>query len=1105
MATITPPPARARHLSDYQRRVRSPLARLRGYIRLYVGLEGALLFVLCLALWFWFGLALDYGFFRLFGIDWVQEWPWAVRLVLLVLVSAGVLTLVSLNVVGRLVRDFRDVALALVLERRFPRLLGDRLITAVELSDLRLAEEQGYSPAMVMETIHEAAERVEQAPVQKAFDWRRLVRRGVLAAALTAGLYVVVGGLFLLGDALWHTKAGRTGYARFNETALIWVERNILLQNTIWPRRAQLELIGFPAKELRIGKDYKIPPLRLRALEWVVADTNAEKAPEGWRALTWWDLANKHDLLPGVSVPEPPFAITPRDPDGVPTVAEVALRLRRFDVRTAPTGQAAKWQVADAGVRGGWRPLLWADLTPERLDGLSVPAPLPDWAAKDPAVGLTADDVEAAVAAVNRARAPEAVGAADAILNHLGRIAAVHALFDQLDARAAQPDMSRRLRRLDVPDVIYLKCTGDRTYLRNELRRGQDNEYTGNFGELKESVSFTVQADDYWTPRRAITLVPPPALVGLGVREDRPAYLYYRPSEATTLAFLRGKKQPFEEHDVLQAGSETSRIDLPAGTDVVLTAKSDKKLSEAVLKGQKNLDEIRVRIDPAKAPAGAGVRIDPAAGEPGVFVVRPEKAGDAIRLPLELIQGGKGFRLDLPDVRKDLVFDFEFTDTDGVKAKRKVVVKPQDDTAPEMTDVAVEFIRKATFKTTGHDETYYLVTRKARIPLSAKVHDDHCLGDVRYRYTLVTSGKSDANAVFMVPVAALAAPVGGLGMFQAAAYLLAQDRDADSYAPPAFAQAVNQAQDDLPLQAVTDQLAQAQKPPFRQLVHDLEIKPDVAEQVQKDPLTCDFPLWTLPQMQDLDDSHPAYRMDLWMEASDTDADEQLGPDGLPRPHLSKSKETFQFLIVPESQLLAKIGEDEVKLYASLNKRFQDLNEKSGMLDTSIAGLNRPDVAAKELLAPSTRAEQINEVLENTLATTRETYSNYQRIIREEQLNVVKPERITHAQEKIVDPLRLILESDFPAVLSANEKFRKALDDKGMSDKERIDASRAAGKDVTAKMAKLLADLNAVLDVMKGLEGLDTLILRASTIRDGVQRQAEMANAIRFKLEDDFFK
>ena len=90
----------------------------------------------------------------------------------------------------------------------------------------------------------------------------------------------------------------------------------------------------------------------------------------------------------------------------------------------------------------------------------------------------------------------------------------------------------------------------------------------------------------------------------------------------------------------------------------------------------------------------------------------------------------------------------------------------------------------------------------------------------------------------------------------------------------------------------------------------------------------------MPQV--FEDNHPFYRMDLWLEATDTDADEQVGPDGTPKPHLTKSKETFSFLIVPESVLLSKIGEDEVKQYAALNKRFQELQEKAATLETSVA-------------------------------------------------------------------------------------------------------------------------------------------------------------------------
>src|SRR5712692_3630199 len=310
MATVTPrPPVRSREES--QRRVASPLERLRGAIRLYVTAEGAAVFLLYLALWFWIGLLLDYVFFKVTGIDWVQVLSHGFRLGLLLVLLAGLLAVVAVKVVLRLVREFREAALALVLERRFPNLLGDRLITAVELADPRVADKYGYSQAMVEQTIHDAAERVEKVPVNEVFNWRRLTRAFVLVAGLTFGVYALVGAGFWVYHALKseetaakHRREGLGDFAgRLGDVAGIWFERNVLLADTIWPRRAYLELLDFPGDERRIGRDAPPPSLRARAYKWVVADSNRERAPEGWRALQWDELAKVVSL---VHVPEVP-------------------------------------------------------------------------------------------------------------------------------------------------------------------------------------------------------------------------------------------------------------------------------------------------------------------------------------------------------------------------------------------------------------------------------------------------------------------------------------------------------------------------------------------------------------------------------------------------------------------------------------------------------------------------------------------------------------------------------------------------------------------------------------------------------------------------------
>src|ERR1700730_12740446 len=156
MATVTKP-QRILNRDESQRRGGPPLQRLRGDIRLYVSSEGLAVLLLYLALWFWIGMLLDYGTFKLFGFDQVRVLPHGLRVVVLCGLTAGLLAVVAVKVLLRLFREFRSPALALVLERRFPKTLGDRLITAVEMADPRLAERYGYSQAMIDQTNHAAA------------------------------------------------------------------------------------------------------------------------------------------------------------------------------------------------------------------------------------------------------------------------------------------------------------------------------------------------------------------------------------------------------------------------------------------------------------------------------------------------------------------------------------------------------------------------------------------------------------------------------------------------------------------------------------------------------------------------------------------------------------------------------------------------------------------------------------------------------------------------------------------------------------------------------------------------------------------------------------
>src|ERR1700730_14235383 len=194
MATTTSLLSAAEH-DESRRRVTSPLRQLRGYVRLYVGLDGLAFIVLYLALWFWIGLALDYGVFRGFTIDWVQELPREFRVGVLALLGAGLLILVLAKAV-KMLRPLGNAALALVLERHFPGPLGDRLITAVELGDRRKIDRYGYSPVMVEQTVHDAVERLAGLPVAEVLEWQRLKRLGTTVALALIGPYLIAGALY---------------------------------------------------------------------------------------------------------------------------------------------------------------------------------------------------------------------------------------------------------------------------------------------------------------------------------------------------------------------------------------------------------------------------------------------------------------------------------------------------------------------------------------------------------------------------------------------------------------------------------------------------------------------------------------------------------------------------------------------------------------------------------------------------------------------------------------------------------------------------------------------------------------------------------------------
>jgi hypothetical protein len=1120
---IAPSP---RNLDADRSRIRSPLARLRKYVRGYVSLEGAAFAALFVALWFWIGLLLDYGFFKLTLIDWVQTVPWGFRAGVLGVVLAALAALLITKIVFRLLREFSDAAMALLLERKFPQQLGDRLITAVEMSDPRQAEQYGYSAALVKETIHEAADRVDSIPVGQVFDWKRLVRQGGLVALLTLGVGAFVGAGFCAARQINNEDNPAEGFADFAEVAGIWAERNVLLRNTIWPRRAYLEILPWERArvaddgtsdpyELRIPQGSVPPALRVRAWKYIVADPGAS---EGWRLLSWADLQERPELSGYGQVPDVPEGWAPRDAKAGFTVDEVELLLEAFPVRKI----AGRWEVK-AGP-DEWQELRWSDLTRERLAGLDVPALPAGWdpgaalagamMRGDPLAGaarviagpkvvsLTVTDVE------KKLEADPNHPAVRKALDRLTQLADIRAAVERVGDAAGDRAMRRTMRKLVVPDTVTLTYRGPRTTSTSPMTRIAGNEFTGNFAELKESVTFTARGEDYVTPTRSITVVERPRVEELQSEEERPAYLYYRPSGDIAAADLRGKRQPLEPIRLSVSG-DTTTTDVPAGTHVTLTVTVSKPLRSfdvaVEAKDQKNF-----RAE------------------------KPQKVDE------------QRFKVVLPDVRREQRFKLVFEDTDEVVGERKVVLQPKEDTNPRVREFNPdEVIRR------GRGNEGYIVAVGARIPFKGRVADDHGLARVRFACRVTPAdflSEQKLKALFGVGGVPLFGPGSG-GPMLAAGYLLGLHKDltdskSDDVGPeqyldvPAFVSAMSSHRpregelEFLERATVLDRLAARQREPYRKLMREFQLSPDnwlekrpevtrIGTEVRLEPwvkptdavnapLVCDLPLWKLTwrdrdgkdkPLRDPDETRAQKRfiIEVRLLVEDTYL------DGDPAPHVSPSGETFTFVVSPENELLARIGEEEEAKYRELQKAFKPLPENLDRLrDMNFALTGGPGgIDAALLNSFLARCDTLTEALMGSHADVTGVYKTYDRIVNEMRTNDVREDMLSKVYKGIFYPLEEVSTRQFDATKNAVKALRQSLDNPAAPVAERVAAAAPKAAEARKQLNDLVAQLNAILSAMEGITKLNELIAELARIeKQEEDLEGLVSRLLRKRIEEE---
>jgi len=214
------------------------LKRLRKKIRLYLLLEGLASVIALLAVFFWFSLVLDWGYFRASNLELPRWFRATFDILSLCTITAAFMAWVAL----RFFRAFRIKALALVLEKRFPE-LDNRLLTAVELGSSISGNESELTISMLNRTVGDVSRMAGRLDLEQVFERKPLHRSLMMAVVLTVSIFA---------------------FAMINQTAMArWADGFIGLKEEYWQRETQLSvrIIAQPGDRILEFKDnvYKHP------------------------------------------------------------------------------------------------------------------------------------------------------------------------------------------------------------------------------------------------------------------------------------------------------------------------------------------------------------------------------------------------------------------------------------------------------------------------------------------------------------------------------------------------------------------------------------------------------------------------------------------------------------------------------------------------------------------------------------------------------------------------------------------------------------------------------------------------------------------------------
>lgn len=1055
-----PPPAPERLLG--------PLRQVQRAIRGYIVAEGLSWAALGVAGWCLASLLVDAGLLHaLCGIDYLRdglvEGHRVARMLYWLGLWVGLAVVLGYHFIYRLRTRIDLSSVAVVLERRFAKQLGDRLLTALDFANPEAAAQRAVSWPLAAVAQREAAERLAQLPLHELFNRQRLRTR--IGAAL--GAWLVLGGLAFL----------------FTDTLAVWADRNFWLRNVYWPRPIMIDIEDFDSQRVKAVPYGSELPLRIRAWRWVVATT--ENA-EGWRPLEWL-----RDLLPGSAsdraweLTEPVvnpvlYAALPPSWQKM-TLDEVEACLEsaeRFEPDRREVGvAAARYLLAsldDPGAMVRLRPLLpadwrslstfalreylelasqwakgeaavlasrWQQLRPVEQDlslslvglfGTPLPPLIPlSWvqqralaAGKSvpplavpqaelrrlPASwqGLSLPEVHRRVLAAAGPFSPESL--ADHLRGELLQ------MFVELGRRAELPHMGRRraFRRLEVPVRIALEFEQvlegeERLRLRPrrgqpELRRRDGTMYFPyEFKKIEQPLRFRIVAGAGTTLWHRLEVRPLPSLRRLERWHDEPGYLH------DSLERVQVGPLP------LGLDGDESRLDAPIGSRVRVEGES-----------YKPLQAVRFRL------LGSASDQDTAA---------------AVH-----VSGSSRFQLLLPTVEApERRWQLELEDTDGITLVRRLLVIGIRDKEPEFPQAGFAVVNRK------------MITPQALLPLTALIRDDHGLTAAGYEVTVERPNRAVVLRTFLPlrQFSPLVAVRPGTGTrFEAVAEVRLGRLLTDWPGNPfTFWSALLRLPGAGPWGlAVPPHLETVRE--FACAYEDRNLHGPVL-QPQDEFLDTLLLRSQAGQALDAPLLPPPYRLQIRLVAYDNRTMD-MGRL-VPSPQAGRANEVFEFQVVSEQDLLIEVGKREEELRdrcEEIAAGLREIRQKMTQLQQEMGSLGKSEVRAAAVVVgqwhrqlPVARANLDTRVLRE-----------FRQVYRELALNRCAPAVLDRVDLKICLPLAELVQSEgaFPAAAESLERLARRLE------QEPDQVSATAIADAAVPLERLLSRLEAIMAEMKKL-------------------------------------